>query len=242
LEAELFGYKKGAFSGATEDRPGLVRAAHAGTLFLDEVAELSAAAQAALLRVIQEREVTPVGGVRPVLVDFRLVCATHRDLKARVDEGLFRADLFARIAGFVLRLPSLRERREDLGLIIAALLRRLAPDRTDRIAFSVPAARRLMTYPWPLNVRQLEQCLSAALALTDGRIEQEHLRLADESSSPQPLQRALKPHEESRREQLIGLLQKHHGNITAVAREMERDRVQIRRWIKQYQLRVEDYG
>jgi transcriptional regulator with GAF, ATPase, and Fis domain len=139
VEAELFGAKKGAFSGAVADRPGLVRTADQGTLFLDEIGELGAPAQAALLRVIQEREVVPVGATRPMAVDFRLITATHRDLPAMVDAGTFRADLLARITGFVATLLPLRERREDLGLLIGALLARLAPGGSP--AFSLEAMR-----------------------------------------------------------------------------------------------------
>jgi transcriptional regulator of acetoin/glycerol metabolism len=250
IEAELFGHRKGAFSGATEDRPGLVRASDRGTLLLDEIGELPAAAQAALLRVIQEREVMPIGAVRPVAVDLRIVCATHRDLDVLVERGTFRADLFARINGFQVRVPPLRERREDLGLLIAALLRRLAPDRAQEITFSGGAARRLLTHRWPLNVRELEKCLAAALIVARGRIEEQHLQLsltaprdpdADDGEAGRPL-RPLSEGEQQRRVQLIELLQKHHGNISAVARELGKERVQIRRWLKLFQLRPEDFA
>jgi len=141
VESELFGAQKGAFSGADRDRPGLVRAANGGTLFLDEIGELPHAAQVALLRVLQEREVTPVGGTRPVRVDFGLVTATHRDLPAQIAAGRFRADLFARIAGHRIAVPPLRERREDLGLLVAALLGRAG---RGELTLSVDAARALL--------------------------------------------------------------------------------------------------
>jgi DNA-binding NtrC family response regulator len=176
VETELFGYKKGAFSGAAEDRPGLVRAADRGTLFLDEIGDLPAASQAAFLRVLQEREVTPVGSTRPVPVDIRLVAATHRDLSKAVDAGEFRADLYARLSGFTLTLPPVRERREDLGLLVAALLRRIAADRADKLSLGLEAARALFRYTWPMNVRELEKVLSAACVLaTSGTIEIDHL-------------------------------------------------------------------
>ncbi|HWB74655.1 MAG TPA: sigma 54-interacting transcriptional regulator, partial [Nannocystaceae bacterium] len=166
LEGELFGYRKGAFSSAVADHPGLVRAADRGTLFLDEIGDLHPSSQAALLRVLQEREVTPLGDTRPVRVDIRVICATHRDLEARVAAGEFRADLFARLAGYAFAIPPLRERREDLGLIAAALLRRIAPDGDVR--FDPEAARALCRYDWPLNVRELEQCLARAVVLARG--------------------------------------------------------------------------
>jgi hypothetical protein len=176
VESELFGYRKNAFAGAVEDRPGLIAGADGGTLFLDEVGDLPLSAQGALLRVLQESEVMPIGATRPVKVDLRLVCATQRDLQALVSQGKFRADLLARIGGFSITLPPLRQRREDLGLIIAALLRKAAPERADRITFSYEAGRALLRYSWPANVRELEKCLAAAIVLArDGTVMLEHL-------------------------------------------------------------------
>jgi len=183
IETELFGYKKGAFSGAVEDRPGLVRAAHGGTLFLDEIGDLPRPAQAAFLRVLQEREVLPVGGTRPTPVDIRLVAATHQPLAALVDAGGFRADLAMRVAGHRLSLPPLRERREDLGLMIAAMWR----DRALKLA--PKAARALLRYGWPGNVRELEKALGAAAVLaTDGVVGLAHLpqEIAAEPVGPTP--------------------------------------------------------
>lgn len=162
VESELFGHRRGAFSGATDDRPGLFRAADRGTLLLDEIGELPLPAQAALLRVLQQREVTPVGGDRPIPIDVRIVAATHRDLEAAVAAGTFREDLFARLAGQIVRIPPLRERLEDLGLIIGGLLRRLGkPNAT----LEIEAARAFTRHAWPRNVRELEMGLTAALAI-----------------------------------------------------------------------------
>jgi hypothetical protein len=176
IEAELFGHRKEAFPGAGEERPGLVAGADQGTLFLDEVGDLPLAAQGALLRVLQESEVLPLGATTPVRVDLRLVCATNRDLGALVAQGKFRADLLARLGGFTLTLPPLRRRREDLGLIIATLLPRLAADRAGQVTFGYEAARALLRYEWPHNIRELERCLAAALVLaSDGAVKLEHL-------------------------------------------------------------------
>src|SRR5262249_17295513 len=151
-----------------------------GTLFLDEIGDLPLAAQAALLRVLQEREVVPVGASAPVRVDFRVVAATHRDLAAMIGRGEFREDLYARLAGFTIRLPPLRERRQDLGLLIAALLERLAGADADRVRFEAAAARALFARGWPRNVRQLEKCLGSALALAHGEtIRAAHVELDD---------------------------------------------------------------
>ena len=169
IESELFGAKKGAFSGAVDDRSGLVRAADGGSLFLDEIGELPAPAQVALLRVLQEQEVLPIGGTRPIKVDVRIIAATHRPLDRLVDTGGFRADLFARLGGLTVRLPPLRERRDDFGLIIGGLIRRIA-SAPDQVALTRQAARALFLYPFPSNIRELEKSLGLALtvAASDG--------------------------------------------------------------------------
>jgi transcriptional regulator with PAS, ATPase and Fis domain len=175
VETELFGYKKGAFSGAADDRPGLVRAADGGTLFLDEIGDLPKPAQAAFLRVLQEREVMPVGATKAISVDVRLVSAMHGAIEKLVDAGSFRPDLATRIAGHKLVLPPLRQRREDLGLVIAQLVRRLAPS-PESVKFAPRAARALVRGEWPGNVRELEKVLAAALVLApDGNVALAHL-------------------------------------------------------------------
>lgn len=168
VESELFGHKKGSFSGASNDSLGLIRAAHGGTLFLDEVAELPLDQQVKLLRVLQEQEVVPVGSTAPLKVDLRIAAATHQDLEARIRDGRFRRDLYARLVGFELQLLPLRKRREDIGLLVAVLLPEIAGPLADTIRFERGAARALFTYEWPFNVRELRQQLSAAIALADG--------------------------------------------------------------------------
>src|SRR5262249_9512977 len=148
----LFGHKKGAFSGAVRDEPGFIRSAHQGTLFLDEIGDLPLVSQAALLRALQEREVVPVGSSQRVAVDIRVISATHVSLDQRIDRCLFRSDLYARLAGYTHALAPLRERREDLGVLIAALLEKRAPG----ISFSADAARALVRYRWPRNIRELD--------------------------------------------------------------------------------------
>src|SRR5688572_23623203 len=167
VESQLFGHRKGAFSGAHEESLGLVRAADRGTLLLDEIGDLPMPSQAAFLRVLQEREVLPVGGTRPVSVDIRVIAATHHDLNALVAEEAFREDLYARISGVKVTLPPLRERREDLGLLIATLLARTgAPPEQAR--FEVQAARALFRSHRPRNTRELENALAAAVVHADG--------------------------------------------------------------------------
>lgn len=176
VESELFGHRKGAFSGALEDRPGLLRTAHGGTLLLDEVGDLPLGAQAVLLRVLQERAVMPVGGSKPLPVDLWVISATHRTLERLCEQGLFRDDLRARLTGYRAELPSLIARREDLGLLIGALLQRLAPQRVYSVQLGIAAARAIFAYEWPLNVRELEKALETSLVLSgSGVIELSHL-------------------------------------------------------------------
>jgi len=236
IESELFGYRKGAFSGANEDRPGLIRSAEGGTLFLDEVGDLAPSSQAALLRVLQEREVLPLGATQAVPLDFRLVAATNRDLRTLVERGAFRADLLARLSGYAAHLPPLRDRREDLGLIIGELLVREAGSARDRIVFDRRVVRYLLSYRWPFNVRELENCLKAALAVaTDGRIRLEHLPKTMTSNAPAIGGLEQRP-EDARRAELARLLEVHGGNVSAVARTMGKARAQVQRWIKKYGL------
>ena len=241
-ESELFGVRRGAYTGAIEDRPGLLRASSGGTLLLDEVGELPVTLQVKLLRVLQENEVQPVGAAQPVRVDLRVVTATHRDLAALVEEGTFRGDLFARLTGLEVELPPLCDRRADLGLLIPTLLRRAGAPADVR--FSREAARALFRWRWPHNVRELEKALALAVALSGaGRIELTHLpevvRTAPEPR-PDPLAgHAVRPLSEAdvtRRTELIELLRAHHGNVSAVARQMGVARMQIQRWCRRFHL------
>ena len=241
-ESELFGVRRGAFTGAVEDRPGLVRVSSGGTLLLDEVGELPASVQVKLLRVLQENEVQPVGAAQPVRVDLRVVTATHRGLAALVEEGTFRGDLFARLTGLEVELPPLRDRRADLGLLIPTLLRRAGAPAGVRL--SREAARALFRWSWPHNVRELEKALALAVALAgEGRIELAHLpetvRTAPEPR-PDPMAgstaRPLSEADVTRRTELIELLRTHRGNVSAVARQMGVARMQIQRWCRRFHL------
>ena len=245
VESELFGAKRGAFSGAVEDREGLIRAADKGTLFLDEIGELPAAAQIALLRTLQEREVTAVGATKPVAVDIALVAATHRDLRAAVNEDRFRQDLLARLSGLEVRIPALHERKEDFGLLVRALL--LKHDHPEQVRFTRRAMRAMLTYAWPANVRELEMALSLAATLAhedpitvqDLPAEIQGDRPSETPSPPSP-PLELSDEETARRDELLALLEKHSGNVTAVAREMSKARMQIHRWMKRYGIDPKD--
>ena len=216
-----------------------VRSADGGTLVLDEIGDLPLSAQAALLRVLQEREVRPVGATKPVGVDLRVVAATHRALDDLVAGNEFRADLLARLRGYEIALPALRDRLPDLGLIVADLLRRLAPDRT--VTFELDAARALVGYAWPLNVRELEQALSVAIGLSGGdRIQLEHLPASVQSAlQARPENTVLGDDDLALCDRVSALLREHSGNVSAVARAMGKDRKQIRRWIERFGIRLE---
>jgi transcriptional regulator with AAA-type ATPase domain len=230
VESELFGHRRGAFSGAVDDHLGVIRGADRGTLLLDEIGDLTLPAQAALLRVLQEEEVLPVGATRPLKVDLRVVAATNHDLDALVAQNRFRADLLGRISGYACTLPPLRERREDFALLVAALLEKVSAPH--HLGFSPDAARALLRHPWPLNIRELEQCLSSAAVLSrDERVELEDL---PECLGAPPAPRPPDEQELKRRDELLGLLREHEGNVTSVARAMGKARTQVQRWLRRY--------
>ncbi|HEV2522027.1 MAG TPA: sigma-54 dependent transcriptional regulator [Candidatus Acidoferrales bacterium] len=171
MESDLFGYTKGAFTGAAKSKIGLFQAADGGTIFLDEIGELPLELQAKLLRVLQEREVRPVGSNESTRVQVRVVAATNRDLEAAIREGAFRKDLFFRLNVVSITLPPLRERRSDIPMLAQNFLDRLAGG--ENIKFTPAAMRLLMRYDWPGNVRELENCISRALTLGDRKVIEE---------------------------------------------------------------------
>jgi len=193
LEAELFGHERGAFTGAVKARRGLFREAHGGTIFLDEIGDIAPAVQNKLLRVLQEREIKPVGGDQVVKVDVRVVAATNKDLKAMVGRGEFREDLYWRLAVVPIQVPPLRERREDIPLLTAHILARRAGAAKSSAGdagryptrVAAGAMARLCAYAWPGNIRELENVLSRAAILCDGEvIRSEDLDLAGLTAPP----------------------------------------------------------
>lgn len=168
IESELFGYEKGAFTGAMRSKPGLFQSASGGTIFLDEIGELPLEMQAKLLRVLQEKEVRPVGSNQKIKVDVRVIAATNRDLEKEYRGGTFRKDLYFRLNVVTVHLPSLRERRSDIPMLAHWFLDRYAPDKSIQITHA--AMKCLLQYDWPGNVRELENCVERAVALGDHRI------------------------------------------------------------------------
>ncbi len=240
IASELFGHVRGAFSGAARSRTGLFREASGGTLFLDEVAELPPDQQPALLRVLEEGRVRPVGADREVDVDVRIVSATHQPLEVLVAEGRFREDLLGRLAGLTLHLPGLTSRRAEVLPLFEHFLgeprRRVGPD----------AAEALLRHAWPTNVRGLQQAAAAVrlVAGADGPVElaalPEPVR-AGQAAADAPPAEPLPPATVPDREALEGALTRHRGNIAEVAREFGRHRPQVYRWMRRYGIEAEAF-
>ena len=168
IESELFGYVKGAFTGANQSKDGLLAMAEGGTVFLDEVGELPVDLQAKMLRAIQEKEIRPVGSTRRIPINVRILAATNRDLEQAVMQGSFRRDLYFRLNVLSLRIPALRERRQDIPLLIGHFLERLARTSRQEKMLSDDALKAMLAYDWPGNVRELENCLERTYAFTSG--------------------------------------------------------------------------
>jgi transcriptional regulator with PAS, ATPase and Fis domain len=220
-ESQLFGHVRGAFTGAIENRDGVFTLADHGTLFIDELCELSRPLQAKLLRVVQGREFVKVGGTKPLRTNIRLVTATNRDPKAAVDAGLFRADLYYRLAVVMIKVPPLRERSEDIPALVEHFVARYAAAYKKPIRGVEPSAlARMLTLAWPGNVRQLENCLAQAVVLSERDVLTERDLFTDDSaalagagSTFEPL-----PLREVERRHILRALHAVHGNRTEAAR------------------------
>jgi two-component system, NtrC family, response regulator GlrR len=224
LESELFGHRRGAFTGALADHPGLFRAADGGTVFLDEIGDMPAELQVKLLRVLQEREVRPVGETRTLPVDVRVLSATHRDLAERIAQGSFREDLYYRLNVVSLQLPTLEERREDIPLLVNARLAQLVAGGAPRRVFSAEAMEVLVAAAWPGNIRQLfnvvEQCVALAPSRGIGAAQVRRC-LGEQSSNLLPLDQA---RSDFTRTYLRRILELARGNISRAARLAGRNR------------------
>lgn len=223
FESELFGYEKGAFTGANQRKTGLVEAAAGGTLFLDELGDIPLHLQVKLLRLLESGTFRRVGGVETLRADFRLVAATHRGLDEMMGAGTFRRDLYYRIAAFPIHLPALRERRDDIPLLAKSLLARLAPDR--HLWLTDAAMERLMQYDFQGNIRELRNLLERAMLLSDGdNIDERHFpagsTLDANKSTAQPGEDEILPLEEVERRYVHRALQQLGGNKRELARRL----------------------
>ncbi|MEM7349257.1 MAG: sigma-54 dependent transcriptional regulator [Acidobacteriota bacterium] len=247
FESELFGHVKGAFSGALENHQGLARAAEGGTLFLDEVGELSLANQAKLLFFLDSRAVRPVGGLRQTPVDFRLISATNRDLLDQVRQRAFRRDLFYRLRVIALRVPSLRERREDVPLLVSYFLDKLARKYGKPMPrISAGAMAKLEQYDWDGNVRELENEIERAVVMTEANgVVQPQMLLSSVSGVAQPLFQSSSLQESrlaAERSVILQALKRQRWNVSAAARELDISRVGLTRKLKRLGIRRPGYG
>ena len=255
VESELFGHAKGAFTGAAGAKPGLFEEADGGTLFLDEVGELPLPTQVKLNRALQEKEIRRVGDNVPLKVDVRVIAATHRDLKAEVQAGRFREDLYYRLHVFPVRLPALRERLDDVPLLASHFLEKHARAMRREVAgLDSEALRVLTSYPWPGNVRELENAIERAVAVSTGSTLQARDLPAEIGESPPtalppgsvlaslPYREAVeRAHDRVSREYLVALLREFHGNVTKAAARAGMERESLHRLLKKRGLRPTDY-
>ena len=243
VESVLFGHRKGAYTGAIADQDGAFVQANGGTLFLDEVGDLALEAQPKLLRALENGEVTPVGAAQALAVDVRVVAATHVPLDAALEEGRFRRDLYARLAGVVVKTPALADRREDVPLLFAAFL-----GEGGTRPMSADFVESLLAYSWPFNVRELKKLAERLVVLHAGAPLWERGMLDDEmreaaAVAPEEIPAARssrgtappssKDHPPPR-EELIALLERCDGNVSRVASLVQRNRKQVYRWMKQH--------
>jgi DNA-binding NtrC family response regulator len=241
IESELFGYEKGAFTGAVKSKEGLFESANGGTVFLDEIGELPLEMQAKLLRVLQEKEVRPVGSNNNVKVDVRVIAATNRDLESAYREGTFRKDLYFRLNVVTIHLPPLRERRADIPALVHWFLNKFAPDQT--IQITQPAMQDLLQYEWPGNVRELENCIERAVALgSQNTIDVHDLppairhlsEPADAEIEPAPMNST--DLEELERETILRVFEQTKGDKALTGRMLGISRATLYRKLKRYNI------
>jgi two-component system response regulator HydG len=237
IESELFGYVKGAFTGAQHSRSGLFETANGGTVFLDEIGDLPVDLQAKLLRALQEREIRPVGATDRVRIDVRIIAATNRDLESAIRTGAFRQDLYFRLNVVQVKLPPLRERKSDIPLLVNFFLEKFSDPQRPIRTISEDAMRRLMAYDWPGNVRELENAVERAVALGSGPI----LHIADLPSSLQegPSDKMLESNElttldQMERRAILRALRETNGDKLAAARLLGIGKTTLYRKLKQY--------
>ncbi|HUA33493.1 MAG TPA: sigma 54-interacting transcriptional regulator, partial [Candidatus Binataceae bacterium] len=254
LESELFGHRRGAFTGAIKDQPGLFRAASGGVIFLDEVGEMPLGMQPKLLRVLQDGEIIPVGSTRPEQVDVRVLSASNRGLKEAVAAGTFRADLYYRLAAFPIKLPPLRTRSGDVALLATRFVSVAAERQHRRVPGIDPAAMTMLeTYGWPGNVRELQNEIERAVALTrDGEnikasVLSESVKeapvvvteKAPTGSAQKPLQNGNlnDARAEFEARYISDVLARNDGNVTHSAKALGISRISLQRKMKEYQIR-----
>jgi two-component system NtrC family response regulator len=219
LESELFGYEKGAFTGAAKTTPGKIESANGGTLMLDEIGDLPHALQAKLLRFLQERVIERLGGRQEIPVDVRIVCATHQDLKVLIKDGRFREDLFYRLAEIVINIPPVRDRKGDAALLAHAFVRRFSAEQNrGNMTLSEEATRAIELHTWPGNVREIENCIKRAVIMADGlQITREDIGLDQAEANPSEFIDLRRIRDEAERNAVVTALGRTNGNVVRTA-------------------------
>ena len=242
LESELFGYEKGAFTGANRRTPGHLERAHGGSFFMDEITEMPMTMQAKFLRVLQEKEVTPLGGGKTVTVDVRFIASSNRIIEELVKDGMFREDLFYRIHVIAIALPPLRDRREDIPLLADYFLKKFALQADKAISgFTPEAMQKLMIHAWPGNVRELENTIEGAVALaTSDRITDE-LLLRSRERAPDNLKPLKDAKDDFERGYLQDLMDLTRGNVSQAAKLAGKYRADLYALLKKYGISPDDF-
>ena len=246
LESELFGYEKGAFTGAHRSTKGLFTEAHEGTIFLDEIGNMPLSTQAKFLRVLQERQFYPIGSKKPMDVDVRVIVATNRDLEDEVKKGNFREDLLYRVHVIPVYLPPLRERKEDIPLLADYFLKKYSQKTGKTVAGLNPLAlQKLMRYDWPGNIRQLENTIEYAVAMTQHNMITEDLISLTKTESQEPFHESLKTLKAAKnafmRHYLINLLKTTKGNVSKAAEMAGQYRTNFHNVLKKHNVKSEDF-
>ena len=242
MESEMFGYEKGAFTGADRSKKGLFLQADSGTFFLDEISEMHSSMQVKMLRALEEKEFYPVGGRQTVKVDCRIIAASNKNLEQEIEKGNFREDLFYRIHVIPIKLPTLSERKEDIPILSRYFLRKISREMGKEIEeFSTDAMQKLISYPWPGNIRELENTIECAVAMTKRNIITEDLILQTQNISPEGLKSFKYAKENFEKNYLIQLFELTRGNVSKAAKLAGKYRADIYELIKKYNLKLTDF-
>ncbi|MCK9450592.1 MAG: sigma-54 dependent transcriptional regulator [Bacteroidales bacterium] len=237
LESELFGHEKGAFTGAVYNRKGRFEMADNGTIFLDEIATISTKMQVELLRVLESKTFVRVGGHKTISSDFRVICATNRDLKKMVQEGSFREDLYYRLNVVNIRVPPLRERKDDIPLLVNYFIEKYCTSMSrSKVGMDKTAMKRLQEYDFPGNVRELENIIERAIVVGNGK----EIRLKDLPLSKEVSTNKIESLDELERQHIVNILGKYSWNISRTAKALSIDRVTLYNKIKKYDLKQND--
>jgi two-component system response regulator GlrR len=242
MESELFGYEKGAFTGASKNKKGLFAEASGGTFFLDEISEMSLSMQVKMLRALEEKEFYSVGGRQTVKVDARIIAASNKNLEQEVEKGSFREDLFYRIHVIPIKLPPLQERKEDIPILSRHFLQKYSKEMGKDInGLSINAMQKLISYPWPGNIRELENTIECAVAMTRGNIITQEVILQTQDINPEGLTSFKDAKENFEKNYLIQLFELTRGNVSKAAKLAGKYRADVYELVKKYNLKISDF-